>query len=311
MRHLPNLKGLETYEILDILKRAEQIKASPKEYHSLLSKKSMAMLFQKTSTRTRVSFEVAMTELGGNAIYIDWMSSNFVLSSIDYEAEYLSRNVSCIMARLLRHEDLQAIMAASHVPVINGCDEKFHPCQALTDLLTVKENISGNLNSTHIVYVGVQNNVSNSLAIICDKLGVSLTLATSEPGETYESKDADVQDLISSSTYINHTTDAERAVKNANFVYTDTWVDMQHFNNPDLNDKKTKIVEKMLPYQINESLLDGVDCKIMHDMPIHDGYEITNAMVRDPRSIIFQQAENRLHAQKGILWWLYEKAGAV
>ena len=311
MRHLPNLKGLETYEILDILKRAEQIKACPAEYHSLLSKKSMAMLFQKTSTRTRVSFEVAMAELGGHAIYVDWLTSNFVLSGIDYETEYLSRNVSCIMARLLRHDDLQAIIASSQVPVINGCDEKFHPCQALTDLFTVRENTRGDLNSNHIVYVGVQNNVSNSLAIICDKLGVSLTLATPDPEETLESWDADVQELVSSSPHINHTTDVKNAVKNANFVYTDTWVDMQYFNSPDLADKKTAILETMLPYQINDSLLRGVNCKVMHDMPIHDGYEITNEIVRDPRSIIFEQAENRLHAQKGLLWWLYEKAGVI
>ena len=311
MRHLSNLKGLEADEILDILTRAKQIKANPEEYHSLLSRQSMAMLFQKTSTRTRVSFEVAMTELGGHAIYVDWMTSNFVLSSIEYETKYLSHNVSCIMARLMRHDDLQTIMAASQVPVINGCDEKFHPCQALTDLLTVTENINGDLGSTHIVYVGVQNNVSNSLVIICYKLGVPLTLATPEPVEPYESQDKDVQGLISSSPSITHTTDVMNAVKNADFVYTDTWVDMQHFNNPDSAEKKIDTLGKMLPYQINESLLSGIDCKIMHDMPIHDGYEITTEMVHDPRSIIFQQAENRLHAQKGLLWWLYEKAGTI
>ena len=311
MRHLPNLKGLETDEIRDILERADRIKCNPKEYHSMLSTQSMAMLFQKTSTRTRVSFEVAMTELGGHAIYVDWLTSNFVLSGIDYETEYLSRNVSCIMARLLHHDDLQKIIAASQVPVINGCDEKFHPCQALTDLLTVSEHHDGDLNSAHIVYVGVQNNVSNSLVIICDKLGVPLTLATPEPEDNGKSQDADVQDIILSSTCINHTTDAKTAVKNASFVYTDTWVDMQYFNKSDLAEERAATVEKMLPYQINELLLERVDCKVMHDMPIHAGYEISAEMVRDPRSIIFQQAENRLHAQKGLLWWLYEQAGVI
>ena len=311
MRHLPNLKGLETDEIRDILERADRIKRDPKEYHYMLSTQSMAMLFQKTSTRTRVSFEVAMTELGGHAIYVDWLTSNFVLSGIDYETEYLSRNVSCIMARLLHHDDLQKIIAASQVPVINGCDEKFHPCQALTDLLTVSEHHDGDLNSAHIVYVGVQNNVSNSLVIICDKLGVPLTLATPEPVDNDDSLDADVQNIILSSTSINHTTDATTAVKGASFVYTDTWVDMQYFDNPDFADEKAATVEKMLPYQINGLLLEGIDCKVMHDMPIHDGYEISTGMVRDPRAIIFQQAENRLHAQKGLLWWLYEQAGAI
>ena len=311
MRHLPNLKGLTTEEILDILERAKRIKSDPNEYHSLLSKQSMAMLFQKTSTRTRVSFEVAMTELGGHAIHIDWLTSNFVLSGIDYETKYLSRNVSCIMARLLRNDDLKTIIAASQVPVINGCDEKFHPCQALTDLLTVTEYVGRDLDSTNIVYVGVQNNVSNSLVIICDKLGVPLTLATPVIEENSESRDEDVQNIISSSSHINHTTDATKAVKTANFVYTDTWVDMQYFNNPELADEKAETIKKMLPYQINEILLEGLDCKVMHDMPIHDGYEISAAIVRDQRSIIFEQAENRLHAQKGLLWWLYEQAGVI
>ncbi len=311
MRHLPNLKGLGAEEISDILARAHQIKSNPRGYHNLLEKQSMAMLFQKTSTRTRVSFEVAMTELGGHAIYVDWLTSNFVLSGIDYETEYLSRNVSCIMARLLHHSDLQKIMAASQVPVINGCDEKFHPCQALTDLFTVTEHHSGDLQDVHIVYVGVQNNVSNSLAIACDKLGVNLTLATPDSDDNGENRDSDVQNIIRQSTRINHTTDVKGAVQSADFVYTDTWVDMQYFNNPDFAEEKQTTVEKMLPYQLNESLLDGVDCKVMHDMPIHEGYEISASMVRDPRSIIFQQAENRLHAQKGLLWWLYEQAGLI
>ena len=252
-----------------------------------------------------------MMELGGHAIHIDWLTSNFVLSGIDYETKYLSRNVSCIMARLLRNDDLKTIIAASQVPVINGCDEKFHPCQALTDLLTITEYVGRDLDSTNIVYVGVQNNVSNSLVIICDKLGVPLTLATPVIEENSESRDEDVQNIILSSSHINHTTDATKAVKTANFVYTDTWVDMQYFNNPELADEKAETIKKMLPYQINEILLEGLDCKVMHDMPIHDGYEISAAIVRDQRSIIFEQAENRLHAQKGLLWWLYEQAGVI
>ena len=178
MRHIPNLKDLSTEEIQNILDRAATIKANPKEYSQLLTGESLAMLFQKTSTRTRVSFEVAMTELGGHAIYMDWMTSNFVLSGIEYETEYLSRNVSCIMARLKHHLDLEKIISSSRVPVINGCCEKFHPCQALTDILTASEHYDGELSSAHIVYVGVQNNVSNSLAGICSKLAVSYTHLT-------------------------------------------------------------------------------------------------------------------------------------
>jgi len=277
----------------------------------LLAGESLAMLFQKTSTRTRVSFEVAMTELGGHAIYIDWMTSNFVLSGVEYETEYLSRNVSCIMARLMHHSDLEKIISASQVPVINGCCEKFHPCQALTDILTVSEHYDGELSSAHIVYVGVQNNVSNSLAVICSKLGIQLSIATPETDDNGESMDAEIQSIISSSAHIQHVTDPKEVIGSADFVYTDTWIDMQYFNNPDFNKEKDARIKEMAPYQINETLVKGVDCKIMHDMPIHDGYEITPEMVRDPRSIIFQQAENRLHAQKGLLWWLYDQAGMI
>ena len=311
MRHLPNLKKLETAEILDIMRRAEQIKSDPKKHRNLLSMQSMAMLFQKTSTRTRVSFEVAMKELGGHAIYIDWLTSNFVLSGIEYETEYLSRNVSSIMARMMHHDDLLKIISSSNVPVINGCDERFHPCQALTDLFTIGEIFQTNLKDARIVYVGVQNNVSNSLVIICDKLGVSLTLATPEIEDDDESLDEDVQKILAESASLNHTTDVRSAVKDGDFIYTDTWIDMQYFNNPSLASEKNAKIEKMIPFQVNKSLLQDVNCKIMHDMPIHEGYEITGEMVRDPRSIIFQQAENRLHAQKGLLWWLYEQAELI
>jgi ornithine carbamoyltransferase len=309
MRHIPNLKDLSTKDLQSILAKAAEIKANPTQFSSALQGETLAMIFQKTSTRTRVSFEVAMTELGGHGIYIDWDTSNFVLSGIEYETEYLSRNVSSIMARLLHHSDLQKIISGSQVPVINGCCEKFHPCQALTDMLTIAEHFEGDLKDAHLVYVGVQNNVSNSLTLICEKLGVQLTLATPEQEDNGESQDADVSEIISSSSRISHTTDAKSAVQSADFVYTDTWVDMQYFNNPDHIDEKQATLKQMKPYQINRELIEGVNCKVMHDMPIHDDYEITPEMVRDPRSIIFQQAENRLHSQKGLLWWVYQEAG--
>jgi ornithine carbamoyltransferase len=311
MRHIPNLKDLSAEEIQNILDRAATIKANPKKYSQLLTGESLAMLFQKTSTRTRVSFEVAMTELGGHAIYMDWMTSNFVLSGIEYETEYLSRNVSCIIARLKHHLDLEKIISSSRVPVINGCCEKFHPCQALTDILTVSEHYDRELSSAHIVYVGVQNNVSNSLAGICSKLGIQLSIATPKADAKGESLDEDTQSMISSSDRIQHVTDPKEVIGSADFVYTDTWIDMQYFNNPDFKNEKDARVKQMAPYQINRALVKGINCKIMHDMPIHDGYEITPEMVRDPRSIIFEQAENRLHAQKGLLWWLYDQAGTI
>ena len=308
MKHLPNLKNLSASDLREILAKATEIKQNPSDFHHALHRKSLAMLFQKTSTRTRVSFETAMTELGGHAIYIDWMSSNFVLSGIEHETEYLSRNVGCIMARLLKHEDLLKITNASQVPVINGCCEKFHPCQALTDVMTMQEHFSGDLSDAHLVYLGVQNNVSNSLVIICDKLNIHLSLATPENDDNGECLDADVQQIIKNSKHIHHYTDPKSAVQNADFVYTDTWIDMEYFNNPDYKKMNEEKLKKMMPYQLNAELLKDVNCKIMHDMPIHDGFEITAQMCKDSRAIIYPQAENRMHAQKGLLWWLFAHA---
>ena len=311
MRHLQNLQSLTPTELTEILDKAVEIKANRADFHNLLHRESLAMLFQKTSTRTRVSFEAAMTELGGHAIYVDWMTSNFVLSGVEHETEYLSRNVSCIMARLLYNDDLQKIMSASQVPVINGCDEKFHPCQAMTDVLTMMEHYDGDVSNARLTYLGVQNNVSNSLVTICHKLGINLTLATPNPDDNGEAQDAYVQNLISESDKVSHTTDPREGVQDADFVYTDTWIDMQYFNNPDHKEENDKKLKEMMPYQINSTLLNGLDCKVMHDMPIHDGFEISAEMTKDPRAIMYQQAENRMHAQKGILWWLYRESNQL
>jgi ornithine carbamoyltransferase len=304
MRHVPHLQDYTPAELTAILELAATIKANPQDYRDALSHLTLAMLFQKTSTRTRVSFEAGMTELGGHAIYVDWMTSNFVLSGIDHETAYLSRNVSFIMARLMHHEDLKVIEANSEVPVINGCDEKFHPCQALTDVLTMQEHFDGNISDAHLVYVGVQNNVSNSLVTLCDKLGIKLTLATPTPDDNGESQDAYVQTIISAENKITHTEDPKAAVQGADFVYTDTWIDMQYFNNPAHKNENDAKLKKMMPYQLNHELIKGVDCKVMHDMPIHDGFEISGELARDENAIIYPQSANRMHAQKGLLVWL-------
>ncbi|MFT7687896.1 MAG: ornithine carbamoyltransferase [Candidatus Azotimanducaceae bacterium] len=306
MKHVANLKDFSKEEITLILEKAKEIKRNPAEFYNSLHRKTLAMLFQKTSTRTRVSFEAAMTELGGHAIYIDWSSSNFVLSGIEHETEYLSRNVACIMARLFHHSDLQKIISASKVPVINGCDDLYHPCQALTDVLTMTEHFEGNLSEAHLVYVGVQNNVSNSLVTICNKLDIQLTLATPELDDNGECQDAEIQNILKNSSKIRHTCDPKDAVQDADFVYTDTWIDMQYFNNPEHADENEKKLKKMAPYQINKSLLSGLKCKVMHDMPIHDGFEISAEMTQDERAIIYPQSENRMHAQKGLLWYLLQ-----
>jgi ornithine carbamoyltransferase len=239
-----------------------------------------------------------MTQLGGHALYLDWRTTNLVLGDIRDETKYLSRNVDCIMARLIRHADLKAMAEASRAPVINGCDEKYHPCQAMADLMTVKEK-KGKLKGTKLVYIGVHNNVCNSLIVGCTKTGVGITTVT--PMKNEASIDKGLLKEAEKTGLYAETLNVKKAVKDADFVYTDTWVDMEFFLDPKYAAEKEKRTKLMMPYQINEQLMRGSSAYIMHDMPIHRGYEITENMIESSKSIIYQQSENRLHTAKAIL----------
>ena len=302
-QHINDLNDYSSDDLLRMLDLARTIKAAPEQYRDLLSGQSLALLFQKTSTRTRVSFEVAMTQLGGHALFVDWAASNFVLTELDYEIEYLSRNVEGIMARLLSQDDIATMCGVSQVPVINGCCDQFHPCQGLTDVLTMTEHSSKDLSDIHLVYTGVQNNVSNSLATLADKLSFRLSLATPPPTHTHPVS-TQIQSMIEKSPQVERVSDPHDVIEDADFVYTDTWINMEHFNAPNRASENEALVEEMLTYQLNESLVGDLDLRIMHDMPIHNHFEITPGLVRDPRSVIFEQAANRLHAQKGLLAYL-------
>jgi len=302
--HLLHFKDWTGKQIMDVVDLSLEIKANPQKYWKELEARSLAMIFQKTSTRTRVSFEVAMTELGGHAVFLDWRATNFTLADIYDETKYLSRNVDCIMARLLRHEDLKVMAGASRVPVINGCDEKYHPCQAIADLMTMKE-VKGTLNGVKLVYIGVHNNVCNSLIEACTKVGVKITAVT--PLIHEPAKDEELIAEAKKTGLYTTTLDADEAVKDADFVYTDTWVDMELFLDPKFAEEKRRRMNIMMPYQINAELLKDSQAYVMHDMPIHRDYEISAEMIEDPRSIIYQQAENRLHTAKAILLTLIKK----
>ena len=150
--HLSTLKNWTSDLIEEVIDASIEIKRQPRQYQTALKDKSLAMIFQKTSTRTRVSFDVAMTQLGGHALYLDWRTTNLVLADLGDETRYLSRNVEGIMARLFKHADVNTMIKAAGVPVINGCDEKYHPCQAISDLMTIKEK-KGTLKGLKLVYV--------------------------------------------------------------------------------------------------------------------------------------------------------------
>jgi ornithine carbamoyltransferase len=296
--HLLTLKEWSPTEIGDVIEKSLEIKKNPAKFKTALKDKSLAMIFQKTSTRTRVSFEVAMTQLGGHAIYLDWRTTNFTIADVKDETRYLSRNVDCIMARLLRNADLQAMAEASLVPVINGCDEKYHPCQAIADLMTIKEKF-GKLKGIKLVYIGVHNNVCNSLIVGCTKTGVEITTVT--PIKNEPSLDKELLDAAQKTGLYKTTLDVKAAVRNADVVYTDTWVDMEFFLDPKYKEEKERRIRLMSPYQINKQLLKESKAFIMHDMPIHRGYEISGDMVESEKSIIYEQSENRLYTAKAVL----------
>ncbi|MFB3888632.1 MAG: ornithine carbamoyltransferase [Candidatus Bathyarchaeia archaeon] len=293
-----NFRELSGQQISDMVDLGIEAKRNPKLYADALEERSLALIFQKTSTRTRVSFEVAMTQLGGHALFIDWRTTNFALADIGDEVRYLSRNVDGIMARLLRNADLQRMMDASQVPVINGCDEKYHPSQCLADLITVKEK-KGALQGARLVYVGVHNNVCNSLIEGCTKTGIELTTVT--PVFNEASRDDAMLKEARKTGLWKTTLDLKKAVKDADFVYTDTWVDMEFFTDPKFAEEKERRLKQMMPYQVNGKLLRGTSALVMHDMPIHRGYEIAADVIEGARSAIFEQAENRLYSAKAIL----------
>ena len=299
LKHLVDWKYWSDEDVVRVLDLAQRVKHHRWEYQGHMQGNTLVMIFQKTSTRTRVSFEAGMTELGGHAINLDWNTTNFTLSKIRFEARYLGRNAALIMARLKENADLLEMEKASTVPVINGCCNLYHPCQALADMLTIAEDRPEGIRGARLTYIGVYNNVANSLVSIAAPLGVHLTLVC--PIREQGSIDEESRQRLLNEGLLTETLDAKAAVKEADYVYTDTWLDMEYFNDPCYASERDKRTEIMMPYQVNRELLEGCHAKIMHDMPIHPDYEIAEDMIEDESSIIYDQAENRLDAQKAIM----------
>lgn len=293
MQHLTFDKDFAKEKIWEIFRLTKELKNKQRkgERHELLKGKSLAMIFQKPSTRTRVSFETAMTQLGGHAQYLS--ASDLQLGrgeTIADNAKALSRYVDGIMARVFNHQDIIDLAKNSTVPVINGLSDKFHPCQALTDIFTILEK-KNSLDNLTVTFVGDgDNNVTNSLMLICDILGVNFKIACPDKYRAQK----EIIDLVKNEVEISN--DPKAIVKNADVIYTDTWVSMGR------SDEKERI-EALTPYQVNQELISiakkGV--LVMHCLPAHRNYEITNEVMDGPNSIVFDQAENRLHVQKAIL----------
>ncbi len=300
MQHVLSLKEYDGKWIESVVDLALEIKKDPAKYSDALRHRTLAMVFQKTSTRTRISFETGMTKLGGHGIFIDWRTTQIGLGSVGDEAKVISRYVDAIMIRPLKHATVAEFAKHSRVPVINGLCERYHPCQALADILTIREK-KGRLKGVKVVYVGIGNNVSNSLSAACVKTGCDFTLCV--PEKDPDSVDeAELEELKALPNY-SEEPNMEEAVKGADIIYTDTWVNMEFFNDPKFAAEKTRREKVFMPYQLNKSLLEmaGPEAYSMHDMPAHIGYEIDEYALRGPRSIAFEQAENRMWAQMALL----------
>jgi ornithine carbamoyltransferase len=301
MKHCVTLDPFSGEELLHLVRLALKMKQEPESFRGILEGRWLLMLFQKTSTRTRLSFEIGMGRLGGRTVVMDWDSSNFSISPIEYEARYASGHTDLIMARLKLHGDTQKLAASSRVPVINGCDDKFHPCQALADLVTVYEQ-AGTFAGQTLSYVGIHNNVANSLACALPKVGGKLILVTPEVNPA--AHDPELMERILATGQVERTLNLKDAVEHSQFVYTDTWVDMEFFREASYRAEKERRIALMGPYQLNAENLAGSEAFVLHDMPIHPGYEIDAALVDSPRSLIFRQAENRMYAQQALMLYL-------
>lgn len=301
MKNLLTIKDLSEREILSLINLADAVKHNPDNYASALNRKSIILLFQKTSTRTRISFENGMYQLGGNAIYVDWRSTNIHLGSLKDEIRCMASYTDLIMARVYEQKTLEVIQEASSVPVINGLSDMYHPCQILADLMTVRE-VSRSFDDLTITWVGDGNNVCNSLIIGCVKLNIHISVATPKQYKPHP----DVLDWVrkeKKSQYLKIFEDPKEAVANANIIYTDTFVSMGQEAE---TDERLKIFKD---YQVNRELLNYAKKEpyIMHCLPAHRGIEITDEIFDSKNSIVFQQSENRLHLQKALLIKLLEK----
>jgi ornithine carbamoyltransferase len=310
MNHFINFKDTDKQYLEQILDLALDIKQQPQKYAEALAGKKLYMLFQKTSTRTALSFAFAMTDLGGNYFMQNWQDSNFGVGEIQDEIRYVGHNVDVIMVRLKEIADVLKMAEYSPVPVIDGCSNMYHPCQSMADLLTVKEQF-GNL-KVKMMYVGVRNNVLNSLMDSLPKLGGRLYAVTpivngpSKDEELYRTalQSGNFYDVGQGNPTVGEMTEL---VKEMDVIYTDTWVDMEFINDKRFENLKNERISKMLPFQINAALLKDSRAVVMHDMPIHAGYEIDRVMVERHFPLIMQQAENRKWAQMAVLLTLLKK----
>jgi ornithine carbamoyltransferase len=299
-KNLVSVADLEREDIDELFTITAVMKESTKRGDTdlCLAGKTLGMIFEKSSMRTRVSFEVAMTQMGGHAIYLSKHDINLgERESIKDVSKVLSRFIDCIAIRTYDHKTVTELADCSSIPVINALSDYTHPCQALTDLFTVKEKL-GTLDHIKIAYVGDGNNVARSLAFLCAKLKVTCVVASPENYElSTEFLDELENNVKDKDSFIKQITDPVEAVKGADVIYTDTWISMGEEEEAEIRRKDFN------GFQVNSELISHAkkDVIVMHCLPAHRGEEITDEVIDGEHSIVYDQAENRLHVQKALL----------
>ncbi|MDD7763858.1 MAG: ornithine carbamoyltransferase [Selenomonas sp.] len=296
-----SIHDLSVDDVQEILALAKELKAKQKAgiEHHLLKGKTLGMIFEKSSTRTRVSFETGMYQLGGQALFLSNRDLQLGRGEpIKDTARVLSRYLDGIMIRTFGHERVVEMAKYASIPVINALTDLLHPCQVLTDLLTIQEHKGKNLKGLKMAYVGDGNNMTNSYMYGCAKAGMTFVAATPEDYRPDEQvvKNA-IEDAKATGASITLVTDPKEAVKDADIVVTDTWASMGQEAEHDMRKKI------FAPYQVNKELLQGADKRVivMHCLPAYRGEEITEDVFEANADVIFDEAENRLHTQKAIM----------
>lgn len=306
MQDLISLHDLTSEEVQNLLKLGLKLKSELKSGipHPILKGKTLGMIFTKSSTRTRVSFEVGMTQLGGYPLFL---SSNDIQlgrgESIYDTANVLSRYLDGIMIRTYDHQDVIDLAEYADIPVINALTDLLHPCQVLADLMTTYEH-KGKLEGLKMAYIGDGNNMAHSIMYGCAKVGMDCAIAAPKGYQCDEGVVENAKaDFAKSGRTLLLTEDPAEAIANADVVYTDTWVSMGQ------ESEKAERQKLFMPYQVNKELFAKAksDAVFMHCLPAYRGYEVTADVIDGPQSVIFDEAENRLHAQKAVMATLMAK----
>jgi ornithine carbamoyltransferase len=295
-RHFTRVADWSREELLTALDLADDLKERQqrREEHHLLPGRTLAMIFQKPSTRTRVSFEVGMAQLGGHALYL--AASDLQLGrgeTLRDTATVLSRYVDGIMIRTFAQDDVEELARHASVPVINGLTDSAHPCQALADVMTIRERL-GRLEGVRVAYLGDGNNVCASLMVACAKLGADFVAATPEG---YEPDEGAVETAREAGGSVELMHSPRKAARDADVLYTDVWTSMGQ------EDERARRLRDLAGFGIDADLvqLAGDDAIVLHCLPAHYGEEITEDVLYGPHSAVWDQAENRLHTQKALL----------